>query len=815
MIAVINDIKYAFRQLIRSPCFTLVAGLTLAVGIGTNTAIFSTIDALLLQRLPYDESEQLVAMDETFPDGQPNLLTSGGAFLDWKQNTQSYEYVAMSGMIGFNLTDTGQPERVMGLEVTADYLKVLRIDPILGRGFSPDADQIGGDNRVVVLNHAYWKTHFGSDMDVMGRMIMLDREPYTIIGVLGPNRIIYHHWEKEFDVEVSLLVPVVIDSSTEKWKRMDNWGQVIGRLKPGMSVAEANAEAYAIRKQLESAYRPNFKENWSLAITPLQDKWFPKKARPILITLCGTTAMVLLIVCANVGNLLLARGNARQKEMAVRAALGAGSWRIIRQVLIESLVLALIGGVLGVIVAYIGVDLPARAVTGLFPEIRHPELNIRVLLFSVGLACGCGLLFGTLPALKACKIDCQRALEEGSRSGISRTRVRSQSLLVISEVTLTVLLLIGAGLFLRSFLHILHVDPGFNPEKTLAFDLRFTDDKYPQRMDRHRFIKNLRTRLSEIPGVESAAAAFELPLSGEGNSGIIERNDRPDSNQDITDSSSVYRAGRARITSDYFAAAGIRLLRGRTITEADNREKASRVIVINNRVARDLYPNEDPIGKYINLHGRKWEIVGIVESVRYSQLDSNPQPRVYIAHVNFPDRTSMIVRSAVPPMNLIPAIRQTVSSADPDLPMFNIRTLGQAIQGSVAKKQTLLILIGCFAAVAVGLACMGLYGFMSCFVGQRTRELSIRAALGAQPYDIIKRVVGVGMKLSIIGIAVGLFAALALTRLVKSQLFEVKIHDPLVYIVSICLVGFVAFLSVYLPARRAAKIDPMEALRYE
>lgn len=516
----INDLKYAVRRLLNNPGFTLVAVLTLALGIGANTAIFSAIDAILLQPLPYAESQQLVNMDETMLDGRHNGNVSGGAFLDWQSHTKLLEHVAYHKQVEFNLSGIDQPERIKGREVTADFLRVLRIDPIVGRGFAPDEDKMGSDNQVVVLNHAYWKSRFGGDPEVVGRVISLDQKPFMIIGVLPPDRIMEN--------DVSLLVPVVIDPQAPLWQRDGHRGWAIGRLKPGVSVAQAHAELRGIRERdpIKSTY-PAYKREWSVALTSLEEKYFPSRARPTLVMLLGTTALVLLIACANVANLLLARGNARQKEMAIRAALGASSWHIIRQVLLESLVLAFIGGLLGVMIAALGMDLPAKTVAGLFPEMRYPELNIRMLLFSMSIACGCGLLFGILPALKACKTDFNARLKEEGRGGTSGSHARSQSLLVVSEVTLTVVLLIGAGLFLRSFLRVLDVDPGFNPKKTLAFDLRFPEAKYPQREDRRRFVKNLAERINALPGVESAAAAFGLPLSYMGWTNGIKRADRP------------------------------------------------------------------------------------------------------------------------------------------------------------------------------------------------------------------------------------------------------------------------------------------------
>ncbi len=543
-----------------------------------------------------------------------------------------------------------------------------------------------------------------------------------------------------------------------------------------------------------------------MALTSLQEEIFPRKARPTLVTLMSTTVIVLLIACANVANLLLARSNARQREMAIRVALGAGSWRMIRQILIECLMLALLGGTLGVVFAWFGLDLPTKTITGLFPDMRQPVLNIRMLLFSIGLACGCGLLFGMLPALKACRPDFNARLKEGGRSGTSGSRARSQALLVVSEVTLTLLLLIGAGLFLRSFLHILDVDPGFNPTNTLAFDLRFSETQYPKDQDRHQFIKNLTAQINTLPGVASTACAYGLPLSHWGWTNGTRRVDQPEHRISM---------GTDFVSEEYFSTTGIPVLRGRTFTEADNRNNAPRVAVIDSGVVREFYPNEDPIGQSIETLGQQWEIVGVVAPVHWRNLETDPQPRVYLAQVHNPNRTSIVVRATANPLSLIPAIRQTVRAANPDLPISDIRTMEQALQHSVQKKRVTLVLLGCLATAAVSLVCMGLYSFMSFFVGQRTRELCIRSALGAQRLDIIKQVVGVGMKLSAIGIAIGLSAALVLARVVESQLFEIKTHDPIVYVTSICLSGLVALLSVYIPARRAAKIDPMEALRYE
>jgi putative ABC transport system permease protein len=680
----------------KKPGFTAVAVFTLALGIGANTAIFSMINSVLIESLPYPDSKQLVQIFEATPVFPRNSV-SGGAFKDWREYSSKFAHLAIYEGIELNLTGGGAPERVTGLQVSSEFLSVLGVTP-----------------------------------------------------------------------------------------------------------SEAQAELREIKQRLTAEYSP-FKKDWGVTVVPLQEV-YAGDARPTLRILLGTVALVLLIACAYVSNLLLARGNARAREMAIRAALGARSWRIVRQMLVESLLLAFAGCAGGLVLAAFGVKLLTGMFTDLLPQVLRPALDVNVLLFSILVAGGCGLLFGILPALRASKPDLNRDLKESERGSLSASKKRSQSFLMVSEFAFTLVLLIGAGLFLRSFFLLLKTDPGFNPKQTLAFDLSFPKAKYPEAKDRLRFVKELNERLAALPGVESVGAVSSLPLSDGGETQMASRADKP--------ARTDYVVGFDYVSGAYFSAMGIKLLRGRVITEADNIPTAPRVLVIDTSIARDLYPDEDPIGRSLKLLGQSWEIVGVVAPVRHRGLD-DARPRVYGAKERYHKSTSMVLRSSLPSSSLAETVRRTVLEADPDQPIANVRTLEQAIHDSLALRRATLILLGLFAVVAISLACIGVYGVMSYSVGQRARELSIRIALGAQRREIIRLILAGGMKPALIGIAAGLAATLALSSFLEKLLFEIKTHDPLVFIASTCLLGMVAVLSIYLPARRASRLDPIVALRSE
>jgi putative ABC transport system permease protein len=801
MSPLLQDLRYGLRMLAKNPGFTAVAVLTLALGIGANTAIFSAINSVLIKPLPYPHAEQLVDIMETLPDGRPNGSVSGGAFKDWREHSSKFAHLTIYEDIHRNLTGMGTPERVTGLQVSADFLSVLGVAPMIGRGFAVNEAAAGGNNHVILLTHQFWQSHYGGGAGVVGRTVSLDQIPHTVIGVLPPRALLQD--------DAQFLVPEVIDAPGVPWGRDLHWRRVVGRLLPGITVSEAQAELRGIKQRLAAEY-PSFKKDWSVAVVPMQEV-YAGNTRPILVILLGAVALVLLIACANVSNLTLARGNARSREIAIRIALGAHSGRIVRQMLTESIMLALLGCALGLLFATFGIRLLARMVAEQLPQVLHPQLDINVLLFSILVACGCGVLFGILPAWRAAKADVNHDLKQTERGSASRSKRRSQSFLVVSEFAFTLVLLIGAGLFLRSFIRLMEIDPGFNPRHTVAFDLSFPRAKYLGPEDSLRFTKDLIGRIQALPGVESVGAISTLPLSGRERGEFISRTDRPQP-------PARYSVGVDSVSGDYFSAIGITLLRGRVITEADNTPTTPPVLVIDSGIARDLYPNENPIGQSLDFLGKSCKIVGVVAPVRQRDIEHDARPRVYGAQAHFPNpnnATSIVVRTALPPLTLVATVRKAILEADPDQPIANVRTLEQAVHKSLAPRRTTLVLLGLFATVAISLACIGVYGVMSYAIGQRARELCIRTALGAQRRDIMRLVLIGGMKPSIIGIVVGLAAALALARFLESQLFEVKAHDPLVFIASICFLGLVAALSVYFPARRATKVDPMVALRYE
>lgn len=795
----LQDIRYGFRQFMKNPGFTIVVVLTLALGIGGNTTIFSMINSVLLESLPYPHPEQLVEIFERTEDGQLNNV-SGGAFKDWRKNSTRFAHLAVFEETLLNLTGEGNPERVSGLMVSSEYLSVLGVAPILGRDFAAGEGAVGGDNHVLLLTHSFWKNRFGGDANIIGKIALLDQIPYTVIGVLPPHALL--------EDDALFLTPDVIDAPGTYWERAAHWRRVIGRLLPGVAPAEAQTELRGIKQQLTAEY-PAFKKDWSVSIVSMKEIYLRiGNVRPTLAILLSTVALVLFIACANVSNLLLARGSSQSREMAVRMALGASSWRIVRQMVVESLLFALAGCAVGLLMAMFGVELLTGLVSNALPQILQPKIDSSVLLFTIAIACGCGLFCGIFPALHASQSDVNHDLKESERGSTSVTKRRSQSFLVVTEYALTIVLLIGVGLLLRSFIQILQTNPGFNPKQTLAFDLTFPGTKYPNAEDRLHFINNLNAQIETLPGVESAGAISFLPLSDRGQTEQVCRADQPERTDYVVVCNFV--------SGDYFSTMGIHLLRGRYLMEADNIPTAPRVFVIDSGIARDLYPKEDPIGKTLRFQGEVWQIVGIVEPVRHTVIDRDAAPMVYFSQARSPIGTSnesMVIRTTLPTRSLAASVRKTVLDADPDQSIDNVRTLEQAVYKSLAKRRNTLNLLGLLALVAISLACIGIYGVTAYSVSRRTHEIGVRIALGAQAGDVIKMVVWQGLRLTLIGAVIGLAGAYAIARLLASQLYGVSPNDPLTFInIPIILCG-VALLACYLPARRAAKVDPMIALR--
>ncbi|HEY6184454.1 MAG TPA: ABC transporter permease, partial [Terriglobales bacterium] len=652
----LQDLRYALRQLRKNPGFTTVAVLTLALGIGANTAIFSVVNSVLINPLPYRHPEQLVQIFETTPQFPRNPV-SGGAFKDWHQQSSKFTNLAIFEKTDRNLTGIGTPQRVSGLMVSSEFLSVLQVAPSLGRSFAVGEDRLGGDNHLIILTDQLWRERFGGNADIVGRTIALDQVPYTVIGVLPPHALLQD--------DAMFLVPDVIDAPGINWTRAGHWRRVVGRIPSGVTVSDLQTELTTIRKRLASEY-PAIKKDWGVVVVPMREV-YAGDTRPVLFLLLGTVALVLLIACANVANLLLARGNARAKEMAIRAALGAHSWQMLRQLLVESLLLAMVGCTAGLVFASVGIKFLASMFADMLPQLLQPTLDVRVLLFSIAVSCISGLLFGILPALRSSNPELNHTLKETGRSSTSGSRKRSQSFLVVSEFALTLMLLVGAGLLLRSFVRVLNTDPGFNPRQTLAFDLSFPESKYPKASDRMRLIKNLTAHVAALPGVDSAGASSALPFGNGGLTEFASRADKP--------ARTDYLVACNFVSGNYFSAMGMPLLRGRAINDSDSQDKkVARVLVVDETLARDLYPNEDPIGRYLNFLGESWQIVGTVASVHQFVMDQKPIATVYGPQGYAPMATSIVVRTAQAPTSLIETARKAILDVDPDQPIADIRT---------------------------------------------------------------------------------------------------------------------------------------------
>jgi putative ABC transport system permease protein len=806
-----QDLRYGARILLKKSGFTLIAVVTLALGIGANTAIFSVVNAVLLRPLPYPESERLVWVSE-YRSNYGVMLVSYPNFTDWRARQKVFEHIGVyMGWGSANLTGRGEPQRLRCSDMSADVFSALRAQAAIGRVFNNDEDRPGAPH-VVVLNHALWQSRFGGDAGVIGQSIMLDGRGYTVIGVMPAGF--------AFPRQVDIWTPVGQLSSSSDWQDRGIhrlWG--IARLKPGVTLEQARAEMNAIAVQLGQQY-PGLKDD-RVKIEPLLD-FTVKDASAALWTLLGAVGLVLLIACANVANLLLARAATRQREMAVRAALGAGRWRIIRQLLAESVLLAMAGGALGWLVALWGAPLILAIGQDAIPRAKEISLDTGVLAFTAVVALLTGVLFGLAPAWQSSRVDVQSVLKDTTRNTTGGRGMLRQAL-VVMEVALTLALLIGAGLLLRSFYHLRQVNTGFTPARALSFRINLTDRKYDTKERQLAFYQSLHEKLRALPGVEDAAFASQFPLGGRNwqTSFLIDGQPRPQRlpSMELT-----------VVSPNYFRALGIPLLRGRYFTEQDNLEHllgpefsgksveersnaAVNAIIVDEEFARRHWPNEDPIGKRVS----GVTVVGVVARVKMERLgEEGGLVQAYIPLLQSPSNGgAVVIKTRLEPETMFAAARRQVLAIDPELPIYDVRSLTERLGNSLAPERLNLWLLGSFAVLALLLAVIGLYGVVSYAVTQRSNEIGIRMALGAQSRDVLKLVIGQGMKLVSGGVLIGLGGALALTRLMRTLLFGVSATDPLTFGLIAALLTGVALLACYLPARRATKVDPMIALRHE
>ena len=797
-----QDLRYGARMLWKKPGFTVVAFVTLALGVGANTAIFSVVNAVLLRPLPFADPDRLVVIRETKLPQFPEFSVSPGNFLDWQRQTTVFEQIAALSGVSYNLIGSGEPERLRGSRVTANLFSTLGVKPALGRDFKPEEDQEGRNN-VVIISYGLWARRFGADPNIIGQALTLSGRSYTVIGVMPQTF-------RLLDRATDVWAPMAF-TAQERENHGDHYIFAFGRLKPQVTQEQATAEMRTIAQRLEQQY-PDSNAGWGVKLVPLL-QYMVGDMRPALLVLLGAVALVLLIACANVANLLLARAAARQKEIAIRTAMGAGRWRIMRQLLTESVLLALIGGSLGLLLAVWGLDLLLALAPENLPRVKDVSIDARALGFTFGITLLTGVLFGFVPALQASRPNLNETLKEGGRgmTGDAR-RQRVRHALVAGEIAVALLLLIGAGLLLKSFWRLQEVEPGFNPKNALAVNLELPRMKYPEDQQCAAFYSQLIERVSSLPGVQAVGASSVLPFADDYVVGFVIQGRPPVAPGEMR--SANYYA----VSPDYFKAMGIPLIRGRFFTERDNQD-APRVMIINETMARRYFPDEDPIGKRILItQGPETfrEIVGIVGDVKQYGLDTETTAQTYEPYLQQPfSFMTLVVRATTDATSLGAAVRSQVLAVDKDQPVSSIETLEKLVSDSVARQRFSMTLLGVFAGVALVLAAVGIYGVMAYAVTQRTHEIGIRMALGAQDVDVLRLVIGQGMILALIGVACGLIGAFALTRLMSSLLFGVRATDPFVFAGVALLLAGVALVACYIPARRAARVDPNVALRYE
>ena len=813
MVTLLQDLRYALRMLAKSPAFTAIAILTLALGIGANTAIFSVVNSVLLQPMPYQNPGRVVILSETSPQF-PEQSVSYLNFEDWRAQNRSFDQMSAFRHDTFSLTGSGTAERVSGRQVSAGFLTLLGVRPVLGRDFLPEDDRQGAAP-VVILSYPFWRNKFGGDPQILGKSITLSEKSYSVVGVLPQN-----FW---FYSKQDVFVP--IGNNTAMWRttrEMRSGIYVIARLKAGVPLSEARLDMSQIAAHLAAAYpKPNV--GHGVVVKPVLED-VVSDIRSTLYLLLGAVAFVLLIACVNVANLLLVRATSREKEVAVRAALGASRWRMVRQLLTESLCLAFAGGALGLLLARWGTNLLVAAIPGSLPRAETVRMDGGVLAFTFAVSVLTGIVFGLAPALRAARTNIHDTLKESIRGTTSRHH-RLQSVLVVSEFALALVLLICAGLTVRSIILLKNANPGFNPKNAVTFSVSLSSSTYSDPVKIRGYVREAIRKLEALPGVQSASISTDVPLRDDSEIFFYIAG-RPKPTQEEMPWSMFYL-----VSSGYKDAMGLHLIKGRFLTDQDS-EKSANTVVIDESMARGLFPNEDPIGHSIIIPfeglDQPREIVGVVNHVKHWGLAQDAQAKIqyqfYMSFFQVPDAfysevgasaLSLIVRTASDPLSVATTAQDTVRNIDKDQPVFAFETMDQVVQDSVAAERFATLLLGIFAGIALILAAVGIYGVMSYLTGERTQEMGIRMALGATRKDVLRLILRSGAIMAFTGMALGIMASIGLTHLLSSLLFGVSATDPLTFLIVALLLGGVALLACFIPAQRATRVDPMAALRYE
>ena len=803
MHSLIQDIRYAIRGLIKRPGFVIVAVATLAFGIGANTAIFSVVDAVLFRPLAFPEPSRVVAFDGV----NPNLgITQGGAtsvpdFFDWRNQSSSFEQMAAFIAGGTVLVSNEEPERVRGTSVTEDFFPLFRTAPIKGR--LPQTNEFKeGNDFVAILSYALWQRRFGGSDNAIGSKIQVGSSNITIVGIMPAG----------FDYPTQTEIWFPLQSDPAKERRFNRFLNVVGRLKPGVDINRAQSELTVINERLAQSY-PESNRGWNVKLANLQDRLVGNLRASLLIIL-GAVTLVLLIACANIANLQLARATYRQREIAVRTALGASRFRIVRQLLTESVLLSVVSGALGLVVSVWLTKLLVSISPPNSPRFEEIGMDARVFGFAFAIAFVTGVVFGLVPALQTSRIDLNETLKESGRSGSHAQGNRMGSALMVSEIALSFMLLVGAGLLIKSFIHLREVNPGFNPANMLAMRVSLPSGKYQPGEPRVQVYRQVIERISNLPGVASAGAVLSLPLRGDTfnlGRGYLREGDPATSD---AEGNASYLA----VTPTYFETMQIPLKLGRRFTDSDSNDK-NKVMIVNETLARKLWPGQSPVGRKIWVwHDEKFprEIVGIVGDTRAS-LDSEPEPQIYVPFAQDAGwgSLSVVVRTKGEPTASIGAVRNEIRAVDKGMVIFNVRTLDDVVGIAAAPRRTPMLLLSSFAGVAMLLAMLGIYGVTAYYVTQRTREIGVRIALGAQMRDVLKLVLTRGVVFALIGIAIGAAGAFGLTRYLTTLLFGVRPVDLMTFLLVAAILIVVALLACVIPARRAAKVDPLIALRYE